>query len=403
MNKNCVIIVDPMSTGALYAPLISKMGYLCYGVLSDPNIPAKFMKSFTGDGLVDHYLYSVEEIKTKLSSEDVFAVICGAETGVYCTDSLANYFGVPGNDIHHTNWRRSKIDMQNRLKLNGLRSIQTVEITQEMNNFPAFSSETGYVLKPNESCGTDDVLFFSDLDSLRKYIKEIDWTRPNAVGQPNKSYLLQERLVGDEYVVDLVASNGVTKICSLCRYRKGTHNNNHFVYEALEILDLSKQEYLPLLSYSVDCTKAVGITYGPAHLELILTSTGPVMVEVGARLHGGVAPVLLDECYSDGLLKTAVSLYADNFDSEPAVLKKSGRIIFLINEEQDRRVANTSRLISNLQSIHGVSTVKLFFGDNDLIPLTTNLIDCPGIVTAVAEDEATLDTIEDKIRTVFTS
>ena len=403
MTKNCVIIVDPMSTGALYAPLISKMGYRCYGVLSDPNIPPKFMKSFTGDGLCDRHLYSVEEIKTKLSSKDVFAVICGAETGVYGTDSLANYFGVPGNDVHHTSWRRSKIDMQNRLKINELRNIQTVEITQEMNNFPTFSSEAGYVLKPNESCMTDNVLFFSDLDDVRNHIKEIDWGRPNAVGQTNKSFLLQERLIGDEYVVDLVAFNGVIKVCSLCRYRKGTHNNNHFVYEALEILDLSKQEYLPLLSYSVDCIKAVGIQYGPAHLELILTSTGPVMVEVGARLHGGVAPVLLDECYRNGLLQTAISLCADKFNSEPAVLKKSGRIIFLINEEQGRRVTNTLRLISNFQSIHGVSTVKLFFGDNDLIPLTTNLADCPGIITAVADDEATLDTIEDEIRTVFTA
>lgn len=401
MNKNCVIIVDPMSTGALYAPLISKLGYLCYCVLSDPNLPPKFMNSFTGEGFCDKNLYSADEIKDKLGSNDVFAVLCGAETGVYCTEALADYFGVPGNDVHHTNWRRSKIDMQKRLEINGLKHIKTIKITREMKDFPIFSSPTGYVLKPNESCLTDDVLFFKNSDDLKQHIKEIDWNRTNAVGQKNTSFLLQERLIGDEYVVDLVSFKGVTKVCSLCRYRKGTHNNSHFVYEALEVLDLTTKDYAPLLSYAVDCIKAVAIEYGPAHLELIWTKTGPVMVEVGARLHGGIAPLLFNECYSNGLLETAVSLCSDNFNSKPAILGTNGRIIFLINEKADRHVSNTARLVSDFQSIPGVSTVKLFFGDNSPIPLTTDLANCPGIITTVAEDAATLDIIEDKIRALF--
>ena len=359
------------------------------------------MNSFTGEGFFDKNLYSADEIKEKLGSNDVFAVLCGAETGVYCTEALADYFGVPGNDVHHTNWRRSKIDMQKRLKINGLKHIKTIEITREMKDFPIFSSPTGYVLKPNESCLTDDVLFFENPDDVKQHIKEIDWDRTNAVGQKNTSFLLQERLTGDEYVVDLVSFKGVTKVCSLCRYRKGTHNNSHFVYEALEVLDLTIKDYAPLLSYAVDCIKAVAIEYGPAHLELIWTKTGPVMVEVGARLHGGIAPLLFNECYSNGLLETAVSVCSDHFNSKPAILGTNGRIIFLINEKPDRHITDTSRLISDFQSIQDVSTVKLFFSDNTPIPLTTDLANCPGIITAVAKDAATLDVIEDKIRALF--
>ena len=41
---------------------------------------------------------------------------------------------------------------------------------------------------------------------------------------------------------------------------------------------------------------ALGIRFGPAHTEVMLTATGPVLVESGARMHGSVPDEIVDRC-----------------------------------------------------------------------------------------------------------
>lgn len=42
-----------------------------------------------------------------------------------------------------------------------------------------------------------------------------------------------------------------------------------------------------LINYANQVVRALGIAQGPTHMEIILTPTGPCLVEVGTRCHGG--------------------------------------------------------------------------------------------------------------------
>ncbi len=57
-----------------------------------------------------------------------------------------------------------------------------------------------------------------------------------------------------------------------------------------------------------------GLNMDPrAHLEIMQTARGPVIIEVGACLHGGIASTLFAHCYEDDLLESSVNLIAGVF------------------------------------------------------------------------------------------
>lgn len=73
-------------------------------------------------------------------------------------------------------------------------------------------------------------------------------------------------------------------------------------------------------------------------MELFYTAENkPIMIEVGARLHGGIAPLLFKECYEDNLLDTTVTYFIENKlpKNKKSKLNKNGKIIFLINSDEN--------------------------------------------------------------------
>ncbi|WP_375615556.1 ATP-grasp domain-containing protein [Bartonella sp. AP58NXGY] len=267
-----ILIVDPFSTGALYGPALQKLGYACYGVISQQAPFSHYMLSYQGEGMAEAKLHNVDEIKTRFPIGTIEAVIAGAEGGIYCADQLAAYYNCPGNNPSTTDWRRKKAAMQKHLCENGLSYIRSKILTKDNYTFDGFESHSGYVVKPNDSAGSDGVLFFSNLEEVAAWSSRIDWTQKNIFGAPNEAYLLQERLEGEEYIVDAIVKGEAIKVCALSRYKKGIHNGSAFVYESLDVLDAQDPLYAALISYAKQCIRAVGIEYGPAHMEIMHSS-----------------------------------------------------------------------------------------------------------------------------------
>ncbi len=155
-----------------------------------------------------------------------------------------------------------------------------------------------------------------------------------------------------------------------------------------------------IIDYAKKSAIALGVEYGFAHLEIMLTSRGPVLIELGARLHGGIAPLVFEQCYSAGLLSSAVDLLTGQLEMSATQLKNNARIIFLINEKEGATI-NNHQMLQQLKAITGVGEVKLFTQRNQNIPLTTDLSNCPAIVSIFSTTRAGLDTLEQRVREVF--
>ncbi len=65
--------------------------------------------------------------------------------------------------------------MQRRLCENGLSYIRSKILTKGDCALDDFESLSGYVVKPNDSAGSDGVLFFSNREEVAAWICEMDW------------------------------------------------------------------------------------------------------------------------------------------------------------------------------------------------------------------------------------
>jgi hypothetical protein len=405
-KKDVVLIVDPFSTGALFAPRFKARGYRCYAVLSAPTVPERFTKAFTGEGFEQHELIGTAEIVSLFKPAQVSAVVAGSELGVRVADQLARHFGVSGNAPETSAWRRDKYAMQQAIANAGLRHIPSIEVASEAEGKRALEQlpeHGGFVLKPVNSFMTDGVALVEGRAGLEHAMSCLAWSGTNALGEPNSRYLIQGFVTGPEYVVDMVVSADGVQVSSLCRYRKAEHHGARFVYEGLEVLDPLNDRFTALVAYARNCALALDVRFGPLHMELIDGPEGPVMIEAGARLHGGVAPSLFTLCYEPDLLSVAVSTYLHEPVTYPVVsrLKKQGRIVFLITPQEGVCLDIGEPAHRQLQAIEAFKGIKRFADADQRLPLTRDLATCPGIVWLAANDLAELDQAEVHVRQIL--
>ncbi len=347
MSDN-VIIVDPYSSGAMLAPLFRERGLTPVAVLSEDPPPAVYAPSFVPQ---DHDSVLVSGAGGALQLDtvkrlDPVGVLPGTECGVELADELAvaltpHLANVP----ERSTARRHKAAMQEALAAAGLRHVRQVCTDEpgEVHDWVAREGLSGkpLVVKPPKSAGTDSVL---------KIPAGVDWLpafgsllhRPNKLNQVNDRVLVQEMLVGDEYVVDTVSWDGRHTVTDVCRYDKTDNGPHMAVYDSMEFRDVDEPEHPELLDYTFAAIDALGIRYGAAHSEVMLTADGPVLIETGARMHGGGHPEYCRLATGDSQLDRLVTCYA-RAGTIPARyrLERAVTVVFL--------VAASAGVVSNVE------------------------------------------------------
>jgi biotin carboxylase len=391
--KNVVLIVDPFSTGSAYANEFRKRGYEPICLISSKNLPER-MK-----GQIDKNNYlAVFEDETEclefIKNHNLKAVVSGSEVGVKTAERIGNKLGVLANDISIPDLRRNKFKMHEKLKEQGLNHIPSYLLS--VNNIPFIpESKTGYVLKPTKSAASDGVIFIQNKEELMEKIHSLNFESKNLYGDKNNEYIAEPFIEGTEYVVDLVAfEDGSIKVASVCEYEKCEANNSKFVYKSLKVLN--PKDYNTLIEYAINASRALGFKVGAIHME-IKNKEDPVMIEVGARMHGGVAPSLFEYCYKPPLLEASVDSYlgAKGRDAE---LIENGRIEFAINTKEGTALKLNQNKINDLQNTEGYKGHKIFFKEGDILPKTVDLATTPAISFLSHKNERQLNQSSMKAR-----
>jgi len=99
--------------------------------------------------------------------------------------------------------------------------------------------------------------------------------------------LCQEFLKGKEYVVDHVSLNGVHKTMMVWVYDKRERNGSAFVYFGCVPVEADSEEAKLIIPYIRKTLDVLGVKNGPSHGEVIITESGPCLVEMNCRANGG--------------------------------------------------------------------------------------------------------------------
>ena len=116
------------------------------------------------------------------------------------------------------------------------------------------------------------------------------------------------------YVVDMVSRDGVHKVVAIWAYDRRPVNGAGFVCFGQRLLTVADEaECSALISYQLGVLNALGIKHGPTHGEVKWCKGEPVLVEVGARCHGGdgLWVKVADECLGYNQVASTVYSYLD--------------------------------------------------------------------------------------------
>ena len=154
-------------------------------------------------------------------------------------------------------------------------------IVSDQNSFHPILDKVSYpcIIKPTDNAGSRGVVLCYSREELeREYGTAQAESRKGSV-------IIEEYLQGPELSVEVMTVNGIPYVLQITD--KKTTGAPHFVemgHSQPTRQSLENQEKIKDLASRA--VKAVGITTGPAHVEIILTETGPKMVELGARMGG---------------------------------------------------------------------------------------------------------------------
>lgn len=378
-----VLIVDPFSTGKLYAPLLNARGVECIAVISTPHLPKHFTNDLITENFKTVYVWH-EALLNTFKTIAPNAVIAGCETAIYLTDYLTEKLGTRGNTRSTSDLRRNKLCMQLALEQRGLANIasQLLDSRARIGDVVASLDEsTSYVVKPLNSAATEGVVFARGRNEVESALKNAAWQQANDLGEINLGFIVQPFIAGPEYVVDMVAFEGAYVVASVCRYTKTAKNGSTFVYEGLDTLDPQAEHLKPLLDYARRAAAALHIQVGPIHMEIIWAEDGPVMIEAGGRLHGGVAPLLFQQVYTPDLLSLAMDSYLGSpRPRNDAVSQFShGRIGFFSADEQRTFDVPSAHVIQSAMTDPAYCGHRYFIEPGTITSVTIDFATCPGL------------------------
>ena len=379
-----VLIVDPFSTGKLYARLLKAQGVKCYAVISTDTLPKHFTDDLIREDFEDLYHWE-ESLLVDLESLSLHAVIAGCETAIYLTDYLTKVLRIKGNSHVTSDLRRNKFSMQQALKHHGLANIESQLLSSQSHIRKVVDTleETApYVVKPLNSAATEGVVFAQGRGGVETALNNAAWKQKNDLGEINLGFIVQPFISGPEYVVDMVAFDGEYIIATVCKYTKIHKNGSKFVYESLDTLDPQAPELRPLTDYARQAAAALGVQVGPIHMEIIWSDAGPVMIEAGGRLHGGIAPLLFQQVYHPDLLSLAIDSYLDQTKKPQANAVSQishGRIGFFCSDERRTFAPPSPQVIQSAQEDEAYCGHRYFISTSDTTPITVDFATCPGL------------------------
>lgn len=229
-------------------------------------------------------------------------VLAGAETGVEAADELSERLGLRSNGTKFSEARRNKYVMGEAVRSAGLRAVKQLRSASwlEIDSFIKDWRPEPFkvIVKPMDSAGSDDVTLCRSLAEVQAAFGNIIG-KVNGLGIVNRELLVQEYLEGDEYVVDMVSRDGVHKVVAIWLYDRRPANGASFVCFGQRLLTADEPRVREIIEYQKRVVTALGIRNGPTHGEVKWFKDEPVLVEVGARCHGGdgLWVKACDECF----------------------------------------------------------------------------------------------------------
>lgn len=392
MNRP-VVIVNPLSSGIELAPAFKARGIPAIAVtFKSLDLIGFGMKVQTSDFV--EIIPDQPNLVEVLKKYNPVAIIPGTESGVplaeHLTEALTPQFA---NDPKKSLNRLHKALMQEALKEADVPFLKTLNTSSE-HAVETWIKENELVdspliIKPPISAGSDKVFHIPAKGDWKMAFNQV-LTEPSKItGIISETVVVQEEAIGTEFAIGTVSANGKHYLAHLIKYNKTSSNNRKTVFDYVEFVPYREEVHGELFNYAQRALDALGIRWGAAHNEIMLTKRGPRLIESGARMCGGPVVAFAREASGSSQADKLVEVYSEgDVLTKNYVFKKSVVPVFLKSPAKGtisnvEALAQTSKLPTLLNEY-------IWFKNGDLVPQTVDYLTSIGIIGLSGDRELIL-------------
>ena len=176
-----------------------------------------------------------EETLEAVRKFDPLLIVPGTEDGVILAAKLSHDLGLLCNPIENIDAITLKNEMHNKIKEKGLRSIRghVVSSVEEAIEFYDSEKFDEVVVKPLYSAASVGVRICLNRDEMISSVNELLHSK-GVYGNDLNEVLIQERINGEEYIINTVSCNGIHRVTTIWKYTKVKTPEGGFVYDTME-------------------------------------------------------------------------------------------------------------------------------------------------------------------------
>jgi S-sulfo-L-cysteine synthase (3-phospho-L-serine-dependent) len=232
--------------------------------------------------------------EAELASAPLAGVTTTSDFYLGAVAGLAADLGVPANTPETVTVCKDKVRTRQVLTGHGLLQPRFTAVTQPSHVASAVR-KTGLpcVVKPVDGSGSENVLLSATPAQAEQQVALVLAVERNVRGQASAgAALVEEYADGPEYSVETFCVDGTNAYVGITAKHLGELPG--FVESGHDFPAVLPAPVAQELAGSARrALDAVGYSWGAAHLEIRLTERGPLVIEINARLAGGMIPELI--------------------------------------------------------------------------------------------------------------
>lgn len=393
-EKQAVIVVDPISSGAFLKKSAKQEGYGVIGVFTVPFDVSEAgfhgkREEFTAD--CDFVIQSADAraILSQLQGApfQVKGVVAGLDSGVEMADCLAGDLGLYHNPLELSHARRDKLEMRKAIQKAALScpafaECSTVEKVVEFAQNRSFP----IVIKTPQGAGTNHVYLCNSEEELKEKYHTIRESL-DFFGQKTAFALAEEYIDGPEYIVDLFCDGEKFHVTDVWVYEKGLPGGPKNLCWSCILL---KPEDVPaVVAYAIESARAVGIERGAVHAEIKDDpKRGPTLIEIAARMCGAGVPQLLKDATNFDLCRGVIQAFTEKKVDVPETISIDRHFALAFGVSFDEGTVEAIQGIEAIQKLPSYIRHALHLKQGEGCVKSVDLKTTPLVVYLGHEDKA---------------
>jgi biotin carboxylase len=391
------VVVDPLGTGQEYPAAFREAGVATVGVLASPETlndpyyasswhPENYDEAHVFDGDLDGLAKALRDYRP-------LCLVPGAETGVELADALVELV-VPGtgNVPELAAARRDKWAMAQAVRRAGIAHLRQT-CSDDPDEIDAWLRATDLVsgplvVKPPKSAGTDNVHVVPAGRAWRPFFDQIYGT-VNDLAIRNDAVLVQEFADGTEYLVDSYSADGRHGLVDVCRYTKLQRGDLIGIYDLVDFVAPDDPVVLTIWPYVRRVLDAIGVRNGCGHTEVIVTTDGPRLIEVGTRPAGGGHQMITKLATgTNHILRTVAHRVHGEFQDGYRLVQYVCSVV--VNAPQ-AGIWRNAEIFADVASLPTYHVERFYFGTGDRVPAPAGFASFLGWVVLASTDRTALE------------